>query len=210
MENQRRFCMMEQNVIFENRKMGAAEGRGREYAKPERRTKTGEAAGEGNRMNRKGFGLTTATRALVIGVAVIIVCVVCSLALYMSKQGKTAINTGTNQYNKMMEDYQELDRAMYDGLEVSGNEVGLLIERLVSQKEYTAVRVKTKASDFVCYNYYYDEQKNAISKEAEAGFLLATTQEKGADHYINPQADFLGRVIKNANGTIICIDFVQQ
>ena len=95
---------MEQNVIFENRKMGAAEGRGREYAKPERRTKTGEAAGEGNRMNRKGFGLTTATRALVIGVAVIIVCVVCSLALYMSKQGKTAINTGTNQYNKMMED----------------------------------------------------------------------------------------------------------
>ncbi|MDE7299941.1 MAG: hypothetical protein K2N94_14165, partial [Lachnospiraceae bacterium] len=106
-------------------------------------------------MSRRGFGLTTATRALVIGVAVIIVCVVCSLALYMSKQGKTAINTGTNQYNKMMEDYQELDRAMYDGLEVSGNEVGLLIERLVSQGEYTAVRVKTKASEFVCYNYYY-------------------------------------------------------
>ena len=161
-------------------------------------------------MSRKGFGLTTATRALVIGVAVIIVCVVCSLALYMSKQGKTAINTGTNQYNKMMEDYQELDRAMYDGLEVSGNEVGLLIERLVSQREYTAVRVKTKASEFVCYNYYYDEQKNAISNGEEEGYLLAITQEKGADHYINPQADFLGRVIKNANGTIICIDFVQQ
>ena len=48
----------------------------------------------------------------------------------MSKQGKSAINTGTNQYNKMMEDYQELDRAMYDGLEVSGNEVGLLIGRM--------------------------------------------------------------------------------
>ena len=80
-------------------------------------------------IQQNGFGLSTATRALVIGVAVIIVCVVCSLALYMSKQGKSAINTGTNQYNKMMEDYQELDRAMYDGLEVSGNEVGLLIGR---------------------------------------------------------------------------------
>ena len=67
-------------------------------------------------VQQNGFGLSTATRALVIGVAVIIVCVVCSLALYMSKQGKSAINTGTNQYNKMMEDYQELDRAMYRNL----------------------------------------------------------------------------------------------
>ena len=161
-------------------------------------------------IQQNGFGLSTATRAVVIGVAVIIVCVVCSLALYMSKQGKSAINTGTNQYNKMMEDYQELDRAMYDGLEVSGNEVGLLIGRMVSQGAYTAVRVKTKASDFVCYNYYYDEDKNSITNADKAEYLLATTLEKGADHYINPQADFLGKVIKNANGTIICIDFVQQ
>ncbi len=51
------------------------------------------------------FGLSTATRALIIGVSVIIVCIVCSLALYMSKQGKTAINSGTNQYNKMLEEY---------------------------------------------------------------------------------------------------------
>lgn len=158
----------------------------------------------------RGFLLSTATRALIIGVAVIIVCIVCSLALYMSKQGKTAINTGTNQYNKMMEEYQELDRAMYDSLEVSGNEVCLLIERLVGQEEYTAIRVKTKASDYVCYNYYYNPEDNTISKANDKPFLLETTKEKGADHYINPQADFVGKVIKNANGTIICIDFVQR
>ena len=55
----------------------------------------------------EGYFLSTATRALIIGVAVIVVCIVCSLALYMSKQGKAAINTGTNQYNKMLEDYQD-------------------------------------------------------------------------------------------------------
>lgn len=159
---------------------------------------------------KQGFWLSTATRALVIGVAVIIVCIVCSLALYMSKQGKTAINTGTNQYNKMMEEYQELDRAMYDSLEVSGNEVRLLIERLIGQEEYTAIRVKTKATDYVCYNYYYNPEDNTISKAEDKPFLLETTKEKGADHYINPQADFVGKVIKNANGTIICIDFVQR
>lgn len=156
------------------------------------------------------YRLSTATRALTIGVAVIIVCIVCSLALYMSKQGKTAINSGTNQYNKMLEDYQDLDKAMYDGLEVSGKEVTGLITRLIAQEDYVSVRVKTKASDFVCYNYYYDAADNSISNASGTVFLMAVTEEKGADHYINPQADFLGNVRKNANGTIICIDFVQQ
>lgn len=65
---------------------------------------------------REGYFLSTATRALIIGVAVIVVCIVCSLALYMSKQGKAAINTGTNQYNKMLEDYQDLNKAIYRNL----------------------------------------------------------------------------------------------
>lgn len=157
-----------------------------------------------------GFFLSTATRALIIGVAVIVVCIVCSLALYMSKQGKAAINTGTNQYNKMLEDYQDLNKAMYDGLEVSGSEVTTLISKLISLQEYTAVRVKTKASDFVCYNYFYDEATNAINNQKDADFLTELPKTKGADHYINPQADFLGSVKKNANGIIICIDFIQQ
>lgn len=164
-----------------------------------------EARGKGG-----SFGLSTATRALIIGVSVIIVCIVCSLALYMSKQGKTAINTGTNQYNKMLEEYQDLGKAMYDGLEVSGDEVENLITRVVTQKEYVAVRVKTRASEYVCYNYYYDEAKNEISNQADMPYLTQVVTNKGADCYINPQADFLGKVIKNANGTIICIEFVQQ
>lgn len=158
----------------------------------------------------RSFGLSTATRALIIGVSVIIVCIVCSLALYMSKQGKTAINTGTNQYNKMLEEYQDLGKAMYDSLEVSGAEVGNLITRVVTQKEYVAIRVKTKASEFICYNYYYDEEENAISNYEGKPYLSEITAHKGSDYYINPQADFLGKVIKNANGTIICIEFVQQ
>lgn len=158
----------------------------------------------------EGFFLSTATRALIIGVAVIVVCIVCSLALYMSKQGKAAINTGTNQYNKMLEDYQDLNKAMYDGLEVSGSEVTTLISKLISIRDYTAVRVKTKASDFVCYNYHYNEEDNSIDNREGGDFLMALPEAKGADHYINPQADFLGSVRKNANGIIICIDFVQQ
>ena len=171
----------------------------------------------GNRRNgasayrREGsFFLSTATRALIIGVAVIVVCIVCSLALYMSKQGKAAINTGTNQYNKMLEDYQDLNKAMYDGLEVSGSEVTTLISKLISLKEYTAVRVKTKASDFVCYNYFYNEADNSIDNKEGREILMELSEARGADHYINPQADFLGSVKKNANGIIICIDFVQQ
>lgn len=158
----------------------------------------------------EGFYLSTATRALIIGVSVIIVCIVCSLALYMSKQGKTAINSGTNQYNKLLEDYEDLDKAMYNGLEVSGDEITSLIHRMTNQDEYVAVRVKTKASNFVCYNYYYDEEKNLISRSDEALFLRELTTNKGDDSYINPQGDFLGKVIKNVNGSIICLEFIQQ
>lgn len=157
-----------------------------------------------------GFYLSTATRALIIGVSVIIVCIVCSFALYMSKQGKTAINSGTNQYNKLLEDYEDLDKAMYNGLEVSGDEIACLINRMTNQDEYVSVRVKTKASDFVCYNYYYDAEKNLISRNDEALFLRELTTNKGDDSYINPQGDFLGKVIKNINGSIICLEFIQQ
>ncbi len=163
-----------------------------------------------NRKKKAFLRLSTATRALMIGVAVIIVCIVCSLALYMSKQGKTAINSGTNQYNKMLEEYQDLSFAMYGGLEVSGDEVRNLIIRTIQEKDYVAIRVKTKASDYVCYNYAYEDGKNIISNQNEAEFLTELPDNKGAAHYINPQADFLGKVIKNANGTIICVEFVQQ
>lgn len=99
---------------------------------------------------------------------------------------------------------------MYDGLEVSGSEVTTLISKIISLKDYTSVRVKTKASDFVCYNYFYNETDNSINNREGGEFLMELPQAKGADHYINPQADFLGSVKKNANGIIICIDFVQQ
>ncbi len=99
---------------------------------------------------------------------------------------------------------------MYNGLEVSGDEVCNLITRVVQEDEYVAIRVKTKASEYVCYNYMYKEEESRISDQEEDNYLLEISEDKGEAHYINPQADFLGKVIKNANGTIICIEFVQQ
>lgn len=112
--------------------------------------------------------------------------------------------------HKNYDKFLYMDKAMYDGLEVSGSEVTTLISKLISLKEYTSVRVKTKASDFVCYNYFYDEATNTISNADNKQYLNGLQEAKGADNYINPQADFLGSVKKNANGIIICIDFIQQ
>ena len=141
--------------------------------------------------------LEISVKGLMLAVVVIIACVLAAIALYMVQRGKSTMNSGNNQFSTMMSDFAELDKAIYNGLEVSGEDVINLIDSLcnnqvVSVHVYTLLNPKKSGGGG---RVYFAEKYSAPPKSDV--------------NYINPTATFKGKVQKNANGVVTGIDFTQ-
>lgn len=133
-------------------------------------------------------------KGLILAVVVVIACILSAIALYMVNRGKSTINNGNNQYSALMSDFTELDKTMYDGLEVSGDDVINVIDMLKGDST-VAVGVYTLLNSVTGKEY------------SVSGY---TVPEKSSDDYINPSATFKGKITKNSNGIVVRIDFTQQ
>ncbi|MBP5158806.1 MAG: hypothetical protein ILP10_00735 [Lachnospiraceae bacterium] len=140
-------------------------------------------------------------KGLMLAVVVVIACILSAISLYMVNRGKSSINSGNNQYSAMMSDFTELDKTMYDGLEVSGDEV---LNVIASLKNDEAVKVTVKTL----------ENQNGSDKSEGSSYGCGIggdpTNVKSNPNYINPSASFKGSVEKNENGIVTTILFVQQ
>lgn len=166
----------------------------------------------------KTNNLSEATKVLILVATVIIVCVLCAVGFKITNEGKSSVNAATNNLNNMTSQYSDIDKAIYDGATVQGSEVVNLIKKVINSEEYVAIRVSTKADSNKDYNYTF----NAISRtgstttQATLGTRITDTADsqissnKADKHYINPQASFSGKVYKDANNIIICIEFIQN
>ncbi|HWT26412.1 MAG TPA: hypothetical protein VN131_00600 [Mobilitalea sp.] len=160
----------------------------------------------------KTNNITDATKVLILVATIIVVCVLCAVGFKMTNEGRSAVNASTNNLNNMTSQYQDIDKAIYDGAMVQGSEVDNFIKRVLGGDEYLSVVVKTKANHDVGVAYKYDF--NEVSASNSSASLGATNKNslptaKGNKDYINPNAQFSGKVYKDANDVIICIEFVQ-
>jgi hypothetical protein len=145
-------------------------------------------------MNR----ITDATKIVIFAATIIIVCVVCALGFKMVNEGKSAVSNGTNQYNTMAADYNDINVANYDGACVLGSEVVNFINKQITKATSVTVTVKTLAdSTGVTYNPTPGAATPALSTS------VTTTS------YINSSASFSGKITKNANGIITNVTFTQ-
>ena len=152
----------------------------------------------------KASNMNDATKILILVSTVIIVCVLCAVGFKMVNEGKSSINASTNNFNNMTSQYSDIDLAIYDGANVQGSEVVNLIRTAIESEKYLSIKVKTKAaSSHKDYNYTFSDSD--ISGKADNQL----TNEKSEENYINPSAQFTGKVYKDANGIIICIKFTQ-
>lgn len=150
-------------------------------------------------------------KGLMLAVVVVIACILSAIALYMVNRGKSTINSGNNQYSALMSEFSQLDKAMYDGLEVSGDEVINLIDTLMSDPAVT-VRVQTRAQKVlggVSMTTYCSGTTKDIDSKGNASSFTGT-RLKSDSAYINPSASFKGSVEMNDNGIVTAINFVQQ
>ncbi|NLK74035.1 MAG: hypothetical protein GX288_01940 [Clostridiales bacterium] len=157
--------------------------------------------------------INDATKVLILVATVIVVCVLCAVGFKMVNEGKSSVNASTNNFNSMTGQYSEVDLAIYDGADVQGSEVVNLIKKATDNNDYLSIFVKTKANNAgVKYNYNFTPQKDnkaASITEYSKDAAPKLKESKTDKDYINPSAQFTGKVHKDANGIIICIEFTQ-
>lgn len=168
----------------------------------------------------KVSNMSDATKVLILVATVIVVCVLCAVGFKMVNEGKSSVNASTNNFNNMTSQYSDIDLAIYDGANVQGSEVTNLIRNAIESKDYLSIRVKTKASNsYKDYNYEFVEPSSGSGssgvKYASLDDYIGTqanaqlVSDKANNEYINPSAQFAGKIYKDANGIIICIEFTQ-
>lgn len=170
------------------------------------------------RRSMKTNNMSDATKVLILVATVIVVCVLCAVGFKMVNEGKSSVNASTNNFNNMTSQYSDIDLAIYDGANVQGSEVTNLVRKAIENKSYLSITVNTKASAedvYKDYNYEFKAPNSTTNTEASLGDIIKDTADsqlitdKKSSDYINPAAQFTGKVYKDANGVIICIKFTQ-
>jgi len=166
----------------------------------------------------KTNNMADSTKVLILVATVIVVCVLCAVGFKMVNEGKSSVNASTNNFNNMTSQYSDIDLAIYDGVNVQGSEVTNLIRNAIESQDYLSITVKTKAAkNYKDYNYEFNEpdeddsySKGSLGdKPIDKAVNEQLIKDKSEDDYINPTAQFSGKVYKDANGIIICIQFTQ-
>jgi hypothetical protein len=139
-------------------------------------------------------------KGLILAAGVIITCIIIGLGFYVSREVKNTSNNGAGQISSMNSEYQDVNLALYDGLRVSGAEITDLIGT-TDFSAYQNLEIKIITGENGTGKIY-----NKASVEAST----FSFSKKGDKDYINPTAQFLGKVEIDKNNIIKSITFTQQ
>lgn len=150
-------------------------------------------------------------KGLLLAAGTIITCIVISLGFFIAREARDTAADGAGQISKLNAEFNESDKVMYDGLTVSGSEVVNVINKFRNSNLSIVVENnKGKTS------YYYDLDSKLTDSGEKNWSLGAKTKTEGygmqnsnSDSYINPNAQFVGDIIRDVNHVIIGIVFKQ-
>lgn len=141
----------------------------------------------------KSKHLSEAAKFLIIAATILIVCALVVVAFIVMKEGKSGANKSISQYNSITNQVNDINREVYDGLLVSGEEVRNLIVDVIDKGD---IKV-----DYV-----------TLDKNAAVTTATSTTLDlkKDAPLYINPTGLFIGKAITDDNGVLSKLLFTQK
>lgn len=122
----------------------------------------------------------------------------------MFKDKKKDIDNGTEKIDGAIGSMAEFDLLVYDGDTIGGERLVELISDFDMKDVQVSIWVHTLDNKDEYYNYEYTDDN--------LGTALTTIPPTGkaTAGYITPSAKFLGKVLKNTNGEIVCLSFTQQ
>lgn len=144
-------------------------------------------------------------KGLILAAGTVITCIIISLGFYIAREAKDTAASGAGQINKLNAEFSENEKTLYDGTEVSGSEVLNVIRRF--QNDTCGICVQTNKSQ-TFYGYKFNLTSGNLEEQVNNTYKTARVEE--SDAYINPNARFLGNVVRDVNGTITGIEFTQQ
>lgn len=150
-------------------------------------------------------------KGLLLAAGTIITCIVISLGFFIAREARDTAADGAGQISKLNAEFNESDKVMYDGLTVSGSEVINVINKF--RNSNLSVVVETNK---VHTSYYYElSSKTGTSGEKvwSLGGKIKTdgyvAQSSSSESYINPNAQFMGDIVRDVNNVIIGVVFRQ-
>lgn len=144
-------------------------------------------------------------KGLVLAAGTIITCIVIGLGFYIAREARDTASSGAGQINKLNAEFSDTSKTMYEGTEVSGSEVLNVIRKF--QDEAVGIMVKTnKTSSY--YIYQFDITSGELKGKTTEDYKVA--QNELSNSYINPNGRFEGGVVRDSNGTITGLTFVQK
>lgn len=144
-------------------------------------------------------------KGLTLAAGIIITCIIISLGFYVAREARDTAVAGTGQINALQAEFTETAKTMYDGTSVSGSEVLNVIRKFA--KDTMGILVQTK-KDSTYYHYRFDVENGNLLEAVKADYKMA--QNVTDKKYINPTARFSGTIIRDVNGTITGLMFVQE
>ena len=144
-------------------------------------------------------------KGLMLAAGIIITCIIMSLGFYIAREASDTASSGTGQINELQAEFADMSMTMYENTEVSGSEVINVIRKF--SNEMIGVRVQTKKNTSY-YIYQFSDADGSLKNASALDYKSA--QDATSANYINPTGRFLGAVVRDANGTITGLSFVQQ
>jgi hypothetical protein len=153
--------------------------------------------------------MSTAQKILLFAVGALVLAFFVVIGITTATEGQKIANSGTAQAKEVSNEYSEIDRTVYDNADVLGSTITELINKVIDEDEELAIIVKTNANiTGVEYNYDMSTTKPYTITELTSKSKSPTVITDPS--YINPDAQFRGKVYKNANNNIIAIEFTQH
>lgn len=144
-------------------------------------------------------------KGLMLAAGIIITCIIISLGFYIAREASDTASSGTGQINELQAEFADTSKTMYENTEVSGSEVINVIRKF--RDETIGVKVQTKKNTSY-YIYQFNDSDGSLKQASALDYKSA--QSATSANYINPTGRFLGAVVRDANGTITGLSFVQQ
>lgn len=144
-------------------------------------------------------------KGLMLAAGIIITCIIISLGFYIAREASDTASSGTGQINELQAEFADTSKTMYENTEVSGSEVINVIRKF--SDETIGVKVQTKKNTSY-YIYQFNDLDGSLKQASSLDYKSA--QSAASANYINPTGRFLGAVVRDANGTITGLSFVQQ
>lgn len=143
------------------------------------------------------------------GAGIVITLAIISIAFIVYNMAKDNTNSSIQEIQDINSQVAESKVTMYDEMTVTGSDVVGAIRKF--DGDYIGIQVITgKNTTGTWYGYEVTITGEKASITGESSSTISDAIDETSINYINPNGKFLGKVYRDANGTIAAVTFTQK